>query len=304
MTEITGLVSKIQKYSTKDGPGIRTTAFLIGCNLRCRWCANPEAMYPGNKIMYHASRCHKCGTCVACAQNHSIQLMKDGCIINREQCTNLNDMPEICNYDAYEAIGMTMTPDELFKKLIRDKVFYKTSGGGVTFSGGEACMQNEFLYETIKLLKKEEIHVALDTAGLWNFEKLKPILESCDLVLYDIKAFNNEVHKKCTGVDNQRILENAKNIARIRKPMFIRLIVVPGMNDDFEDVKNRLLFIKQLGDAVKQVDLLKYHKLGIGKYKTLGLEYPLEDIPECSDEDIERIKVYAENMGIKINIGG
>lgn len=304
MSEVKGLISKIQKYSTKDGPGIRSTVFLVGCNLRCKWCANPELIEYVTKVMYFDSRCKQCGTCVAIAANHSIEFSGKACKINREKCTNIEECIDVCPYEAYEKIGYEITSADLYKKLKRDEVFYKTSGGGVTFSGGEAGLQYEFVYETAKLLRTDGIHVALDTAGLLSWTSLKKLLEQIDLVLYDIKAFNAKIHKECTGVSNEVILENAKRIAETKKPMFIRMVIVPEMNDDIEDIKARFEFIKSLGDVVKQVDILKYHKLGVGKYYRLGMVYELEDIPECTDSFIEELKQLTAGHDLNFTIGG
>ena len=303
MKEITGLVSNIQRYSTKDGPGLRTTVFLTACNLRCKWCANPEAMYPGKKIFYYSDRCKKCGLCVAAADNNSITLGESGCIINRRTCTNLTDMPDICPYDAYEIKGTEMTAEELSSKLIRDMDFYKTSGGGVTFSGGEPCLQNDFIYETARLLKKHKIHTALDTAAHIEEHKLEKILEVMDLVLLDIKAFDPLIHEKGTMVKNDLILKNAGMIADLKKDIFVRMVIIPGMNDDLEDIRKRLEFVKSLGDSVKQTDILKYHKFGEGKYIKMGLEYPMPDTPECDDLLIEKVKNIARSLDLKFTIG-
>ena len=132
---VSGLISKIQRYSIKDGPGLRSTVFLIGCNLRCRWCSNPELMLYGCKIFYFSERCRKCGTCVAIAADHSITLTSQGCQIDRILCVNLSDCAEACPYDAYERVGTRMQPEELVQKLLRDKIFFENSGGGVTFFG-------------------------------------------------------------------------------------------------------------------------------------------------------------------------
>ncbi len=299
-----GLLSQIQHYSTKDGPGIRTTVFMMGCNLRCKWCANPETISPCKKIMYYKQKCMRCGSCVQAAVNGSIRLGKDGCVIDRERCTNLSEMVLVCPYDAYEERGKEYSAKELYKKLARDMVFYQKSNGGVTFSGGEACLQHEFVLETVKLLKQDGIHVTLDTAGLWDFETVKPLLAAVDLVLYDIKAYNEELHRSCTGVGNSRILENAKKIAGMGKELYIRLIMVPGVNDLQEDVKERFRFVKSLGNMVKQVDILPYHTLGIGKYLSLGLQYPLEEIKEYSEEEKRTLLDMAKEAGIKATIGG
>ena len=304
MSALTGLLSNIQMYSTKDGPGIRTTAFFTGCNLRCLWCSNPEAMYPGRKIMYYASRCHRCGACVAHGADGSVIFGDEGCIIDREKCTNLFEMPDICYYDAYEEKGMEMTVLQLYGKLVRDRAFYENSGGGVTFSGGECLLQREFLYEVMKLLKQDHIHMALDTAGLWDFEAVYPALELADLILYDIKAWDRKVHKQCTGTDNQIILDNAKKLADMGKEMIVRMVSVPGLNDGRADIERRLEFVKSLGSCVRQVDILRYHKLGLGKYKALGLPYPLEEVPECPEEAAKDAVRLAGRMGLKATVGG
>jgi len=254
--------------------------------------------------MYIGNRCRQCGACVAIAANNSIEFYENACRIDREKCTNLEECIEVCPYEAYEKVGYEITPEELYNKLKRDEVFYTISGGGVTFSGGEPGLQDEFVYETAKLLRTDGIHVALDTAGFLEWGRLQKVLDETDLVLYDIKAFNSDIHKKCTGVGNKVILENARRIAGLKKPMFIRMVIVPKMNDDIEDIKARLEFIKSLGDAVKQVDLLKYHKLGLGKYRGLGIEYQLHDIPDCEDSFMAYVKQMAIGYGLKATIDG
>lgn len=299
-----GMISQIQHYSTKDGPGIRTTVFLMGCNLRCKWCANPETILPGKKIMYHKQKCMRCGSCVQAAVNASITLTPEGCLIDREKCSNLSDMTMVCPYDAYEERGREMEAKELYKKLIRDITFYKNSNGGVTFSGGEAALQHEFVLETVNMLKADEISTALDTAGNWDFETLRPLLEAVDMILYDVKAYDDAIHRRCTGVGNARILANARKTAKLGKAMYVRLILVPGMNDDPDDIKRRFQFVKELGESVIQVDLLPYHKLGIGKYNCLGLPYELGSVREYGQEELDAFLELAHQEGLKATIGG
>ncbi len=283
-----GLVSKLQRYSIKDGPGIRTTVFCIGCNLRCRWCSNPEAMYPGKKVLYHVQKCQRCGTCAA-ASGGTISVDKDGCHIDRDLCKNLEEMVDICPYDAYETIGTELSAKELHALLMKDAVFYANSNGGVTFSGGECCMQLEFLLETIRLLKQDGIHVAIDTAGMWNFEDLKPLLTLADLILYDIKAIDHKLHKEWTGVDNTVILENARKLADMGKSMFIRLVMIPGVNDTPEELEARFSFVKSLAPAVERIDVLPYHNLGEGKYAAMQMEYPVKDIRSYEPGELEEL---------------
>ncbi len=299
-----GLISQIQHYSTKDGPGIRTTVFFMGCNLHCKWCANPETILPGKKIMYHKQKCMGCGTCVQAAPPSSIRLTEEGCVIDRKLCTNLSDMVDICPYDAYEERGQEIGVEELRRKLNRDIIFYRSSGGGVTFSGGEACQQRDFLLEVMRLLKEDGIHMALDTAGNWEYERVLPLLELADLILYDIKAFDSGLHRACTGVGNERILENARKIAGMKKNMHIRLVLVPGVNDQREDVLERFRFVRSLGDAVRQTDLLPYHRLGVGKYQALGIPYELLEIQEYSEDQVEKLKELAKKERLAVTVGG
>ena len=299
-----GLISQIQHYSTKDGPGIRTTVFFMGCNLHCKWCANPETILPGKKIMYHKQKCMGCGTCVQAAPPSSIRLTEEGCVIDRKLCTNLNDMVEICPYDAYEERGQEIGVEELRRKLNRDIIFYRNSGGGVTFSGGEACLQRDFLLEVMRLLKEDGIHMALDTAGNWEYERVLPLLELADLILYDIKAFDSGLHRACTGVGNERILENARKIAGMKKNMHIRLVLGPGVNDQREDVLERFRFVRSLGDAVRQTDLLPYHRLGVGKYQALGIPYELLETQEYREDQVEELKELAKKERLAVTVGG
>ena len=302
----TGLITRIQRYSTKDGPGIRSTVFMQQCNLRCLWCANPETIRPAFNVFWFKERCRQCGTCVQAAHNNAITLAEpgNGVNIDRKRCSNLSDIAELCPYDAYETAGKEMTSRELAELLLRDKAFYDESRGGVTFSGGEPALQAEFVRETCLHLKAEGVHVCLDTAGNIRWEKLRPLIETVDLVSYDFKAFNAKTHLECTGVDNRLILDNAKAIAATGKPILARMVIVPGRNDNSNDIRKRLDFIHSLGDAVQQVDILEYHIYGIGKYQKLGIPYLLHDIPGCQREMLDHVKRYAEEIGLRVTIGG
>ena len=296
-----GFISKLQRYSTNDGPGIRTTVFAVGCPLNCLWCANPELIGDASKFLYHPRRCVGCGACVA-KSGGAIRLTEDGCDINRDEA-NLEECSVVCYYDAYERIGGIVSSKELVSGLLRDKAFYDQSGGGVTFSGGDAAMQAEFFHEVATRLRESEVHVALDTAGYFPWEKLAPLVAAVDLVLYDIKTLSRTLHKRYTGVDNQLILENAIRIADMGKAMTVRMILVPGVNDNEDEIVGRLKFVKKLGNHVK-VDLIKYHKLGAGKYASLGMIEMMEGTPECSDDIAEYAANHARNMGIAVTIGG
>ena len=191
---------------------------------------------------------------------------------------------------------------ELAAKLLCDKAFYDQSGGGVTYSGGEAALQADFFLEATETLKVESIHIALDTSGHVPWDKLEPLVKAVDLVLYDIKTIDSEIHRRYTGADNLLVLNNAQNIAQMQKEMIIRLLMVPGVNDGEKDIEDRLRFIRDLGN-VSRVDVLKYHRLGSGKYKRLGLNEPMGDTPVCSDESAGNIERKASDMGLNVTIG-
>jgi pyruvate formate lyase activating enzyme len=229
-----GLVSKIQDYSTKDGPGIRTTVFMIGCNLKCKWCSNPETITNKTKLMYHKQKCKLCGKCTKVGSNNSINIIDNKLIINFDAVTNIDQVVDCCPNDAYEKIGFEIDSNELTKKLLMNKVFYQQSNGGVTFSGGEALLQSEFVTECIEILHNNYIHVALDTAGNINSQVFKKITDKADLILFDIKTADNNLHKRCTDISNDLII---KNYLTINTDVIVRLIVVPGYNDNLDDIK-------------------------------------------------------------------
>lgn len=298
------LISNIQNYSTKDGPGIRTTVFFTGCNLKCVWCSNPELIESGIKVMYFENRCRRCGKCAETAVNNSIILTESGCEIDREKCTNIEECMEVCPYEAYEKSGYEISVQDLYNKLIRDKIFFEQSGGGVTFSGGEAGLQYEFLSEIGAELQKDNIHTALDTAGLITWEKLEKAINSMNMVLFDIKAYDSRLHRKYTGAGNELILENIKKTADKNKELIIRMVIVPGMNDNIEDIKKRISFIKELGSAVKQIDILKYHNLGEGKYKSLGMIYSVPKDLYREESFWKKVKEMASETGVKVTVDG
>ena len=296
-----GFISNFQRYSTKDGPGIRTTVFCVGCNLRCVWCANPELIDRNVQGMYYKQRCIGCGACARLYPD-AITVTDSGCQIDRSQDLDWQKLVDVCPKDAYEIKGLRITPQELVNKLERDKEFYEVSQGGVTFSGGEAGLQAKFVKESAKLLHQQGIHVALDTAAYLPWESLEDLLEEIDLVLLDIKAIDSKIHQHCTGADNALILENARRMADLKKPLWIRLVIVPGWNDDLADIRSRFQFVKSLGDCVERVDVLKLHHLGASKYEQLGLEYRLDPQIQCKQELIQAIQAIAQEEKVEIHI--
>lgn len=296
------MISTIQRYSTKDGPGIRSTVFFVGCNLLCNWCSNPELIKFGYKYLVFEERCTKCQLCLKAAPQNAIDLSGEKIKIDRQRLTNIAEIAELCPANVFEVVGKKVTVAELFAELMKDKVFYDTSGGGVTLSGGDPLLQGGFLQALIGKLKKENIHVAIDTAGHYPAKKLREIAAQADTFLYDIKAFDEQIHRACTGVGNKLILNNAQTLIELGKELIVRMVIIPGQNDQLTDMKARIDFIEALGKNVSRLDILRYHELGVGKYQRLGLEYPLQQHLECHEQNIQEIYQYALIKGLNVHV--
>jgi len=299
-----GLISTIQKYSTKDGPGIRDTVFFKGCPLGCLWCSNPELIRPVPDLLYTREKCERCGTCIKVCPNGALAFGADGFIlVDHERCNGCGDCANACPHRALERIGQLVGVDELVKELLKDEIFYQTSGGGVTFSGGEPLWQSGFVARVARRLKDTDVHTALDTAGDVPWCRFEEVLGFIDLVLFDLKTMDVEKHRRYTGRENDLILENVRMLAQHGVTLHIRLIVVPGINDDEKDIRARMDFMHDLG-SVKQVDILPYHRYGVGKYARLGLYFGLKELEEPSPEQIEGIQAMVEEYGVKVTVGG
>lgn len=261
-----GIIFDIQRNSFVDGPGIRTTVFFKGCNLRCKWCHNPESQNAQKEILLYKNKCTGCGRC--------------------KELT-VDDENFICFNDAKEICGKEYTVDEVFAEIIKDEAFYEASGGGVTFSGGECMLQIGFLSKILKKCKENGIHTAVDTAGNvpWkDFEKIMPYI---GMFLYDIKAMNEEVHKAYTGVTNSLILKNLAKLLKSDVSIWVRVPIVPGANDSEEEMENIKAFFDANGYPEK-LEFLPYHAMGEHKYAKLGKSVEKFDAPDKSK--IEKLR--------------
>jgi pyruvate formate lyase activating enzyme len=251
------IIFDIQRNSFVDGPGIRTTVFFKGCNLKCAWCHNPESQSAKPQMMFYKDKCTGCGKC------------KSVCPYHLEQCELCGKCTLYCPADARMVCGKEHTVDEVLKEVLKDKAFYETSGGGVTFSGGECMLQIDFLAEILKKCKENGIHTAVDTAGHIPFESFEKILPYTDLFLYDVKMFDNENHKKYVGVGNDLILENLKKLFKAGAKIWVRIPVIAEVNDSVEEMQKIKCFLDSCG-APEKVDLLPYHAMGENKYIAIG----------------------------------
>ena len=269
------IIFDIQRNSFVDGPGIRTTVFFKGCNLKCAWCHNPESQSAKPQMMFYKDKCTGCGKC------------KSVCPYHLEQCELCGKCTLYCPVDARKVCGKEHTVDEVLKEVLKDKAFYETSGGGVTFSGGECMLQIDFLAEILKKCKENGIHTAVDTAGHIPFESFEKILPYTDLFLYDIKIFDSQKHKQYVGVGNELILENLKKLFERKAKLWIRIPIIPDVNDSIEEIQKIKDFLKTIGTPEK-IELLPYHAMGENKYRAIGKEPQIFKTPDA--ENMKRLK--------------
>lgn len=303
MGEKSAVIFDIQKYSIHDGPGIRTVVFLKGCPLRCPWCANPESQLLEPKIVYFKDKCIGDLNCKKVCPKGAITVDKEGININEDKCTKCMLCVDNCYATALRVYGKNLSIDEIITKCMEDKIFYETSKGGVTLSGGEPLLQFNAAYEILKRLKFQGINTAIETTGYVSKENIKKIINYVDLFLFDIKAVNSDKHKRLTGVDNYIIHDNLKYLDEHNKNIIIRVPVIPSLNDSKEDMLNIIKLIKSLKNKY-EVNLLPYHRLGLYKYEVLKKEYELKDITPPKDNQMNSILRMFEENDIDCQIGG
>jgi pyruvate formate lyase activating enzyme len=300
---MTGLVTDIQRFSIHDGPGIRTTVFFKGCLLRCLWCHNPETMAAGRQVQFFPSRCIGCGRCVVVCRNDGHKLLDGKHAIDRSRCVVCGACTSQCCAEALVMAGKEMTLEQVAAEVAADKPFYRNSGGGATLSGGEPLCQRDFALELVKLLKADGIHTAIETALACSWSHALPVLERVDMVLLDLKLMDDAQHRKWTGVGNRQILENATRLARLPPRLVVRTPVVPGVNDRPEEIAAIAKFVAALGN-VEYYELLPYHRLGSGKYESLGLTAPMGDVPPPPADTIAALAAAAAACGLRVRASG
>ena len=295
------LIANIQGYSIHDGPGIRTVVFLKGCPLRCRWCANPENLQDRVRVGFLANLCQRCGRCAKACPRGAI-LPDPERRIDRSRCDECGKCVEACFYEALVRYGKPMTAEETFEKVRRDKIFYDSSGGGVTVSGGEPLTQADFVAELFTLCRGAGIHTCAETCGCVPRSALETLLPLTDVFYFDLKLMDSLKHREYTGQGNESILENARFLAGSGAALLFRQPLIPGINNTEENVRATAAFIRSLGREDLQLQLLPYHRMGTSKYAALDIPYTLEDLPPMSGGEAESVRALYAACGVPCTV--
>ena len=295
-----GMIFNIQKFSINDGPGIRTVVFFKGCPLKCTWCANPESQEPRLQILWDEKKCLHCENCVKSCPTLAVKNIDGKIFVDHKKCSGAGICSERgicienCPAHALKPEGERKTVSEIMEVVLQDLPFYEESGGGVTLSGGEATMQAEFTIELLKALKAENIHTAIETTGFTSPAIFRRVAEYLDLILFDIKHWDETKHKEKTGVSNTPILQNMKYAIDIGKEVLPRLPVIPNYNDSTADACGFVGRLKQVG--AKRVQLLPFHQFGENKYNMLGRDYEFTHVAGLHPEDLKDFqKVFIDD---------
>lgn len=300
-----GQILHLQRLSTEDGPGIRTTVFFKGCPLRCEWCHNPESFLPKVQIQWHAGRCLGCCTCLSACPNGYLALEEGGLKIDRQNCQGCAACADACPANAIEALGRRLTAAELLDELLKDRVYYEKSGGGVTLSGGEPTLQPDFAGALLRGLRAAGIATALDTCGLCVPQTFDLLLPFVDLILYDMKLFDPELHKRYTGQSNRLILDNLLYLRDMirRQPqpaeLWIRTPLIPGATTAGDNLLAIGRFIAaELEGFVTRWELCAFNNLGRDKYSRLDQRWAYASFPLMTAGELARCEQTARSSGV------
>jgi pyruvate formate lyase activating enzyme len=297
----TGFIFLVERFAVHDGPGIRVAVFLKGCPLRCWWCHSPESQRVTPELFLKTDRCIVCGSCVPACTHDAIAEVDGGYTTSRERCAACGDCTDLCPTGARTIVGREMTVPDLLAEIDKDRVFVDRSGGGVTFSGGEPLMQPAFLAEALEACRAAGLHTAIETSGYAPWSAMQVVL-GADLVFFDLKAADDDMHHRVTGVSNRRILDNFRRLTRAHPDVRPRIPLIPGINDDDANLDALGQIVASAG--LHDVDVLPYHTAGEAKYGRLGRPYPLADVAPPSADALAHARVRLEQFGLTVHLGG
>ena len=297
-----GIVFDIQRFSIHDGPGIRTIVFLKGCPLHCFWCQNPEGIHLKPEIMFFPDRCIGCGRCLEVCPEGAHVIVDGTHVYLRDKCVVCGKCTETCYAGALMLTGRLMTVDEVIEEVLRDRIFYEMSNGGVTLSGGDPVVQLDFSRAILERCKAEGLHTAIETAANCRWNDLDALLPVTDLIMMDIKHLDPDKHREVTGVSNDLILENVRRLAQTGKPLIIRVPVVPTVDDTPEEIEAIAQFVRSFPN-LQYLELLPFHRLGQSKYHALGFNYHASHLRTPTKDKMRELATKAEKFGIEVRVG-
>lgn len=293
----TGIITRVQRLSVHDGPGIRSTVFLKGCNLRCHWCHNPETWSPSWQIQYLSDSCICCGSCIRSCPERAISEAPEGIVLDRGRCSHCGSCTEACTSGALTRIGETVTVEGLLSQVLGDRPFFKNSGGGVTLSGGEPTLQAAFCVAFLRRCREEGIHTAVETNLSCPFPVLEPFLPYVDLWMCDLKIADRERHIRYTGSDNDRIIANLAALCDGLREVIVRTPVIPGINDTPGEIEALCRILSGL--SISYYELLPFHSGGFYKFPTLGMDNPLAGTHDLTQEALGELYETVRRCKIK-----
>lgn len=295
-----GVLTTIQRFSLHDGPGIRSTVFFKGCNMRCAWCHNPETLSTQPEVLYYRSKCVGCGACAAVCPSHTI--VEGKMVYDRSQCHDGGKCAQVCFSGALETCGYEADVQSVLFEVMQDEAYYAQSGGGVTLSGGEVLLQPEFAGELLRALRARGVHTAIESNLNVDFSTLEKLLPDIDLVMCDLKVWDEELHRRWTGTGNARIKENIEKLGKTGKPMIVRTPVIPGVNDNEQEIGAIAAFAAQQPNLL-YYELLNFNPLGQSKYLALDAENAFETARPLPENRLEALAAAARASGAAVRVG-
>jgi pyruvate formate lyase activating enzyme len=295
------LVLSITRMTVHNGPGLRTLILFKGCPLRCCWCSTPESQKIESEIGVYVVKCIQCGLCVPACPVDAVSLVSGKPFIYRSTCTLCGKCADVCNAQAIVALGHRMAVAQIVIEVLKDKMVFKYSHGGVTISGGEPLFMPGFALKLLQAFKEAGINTGVDTCGQNPWSGLEPILPYVDFFLWDIKHMDTKQHKRLTGVSNELILSNARKVSEHNVPLYIRIPLIPGCNDSEANIRATAEFSKGLASVV-EVGIMPLHHLGKSRYESLDRPYPIEGLALIPEEQLQKTKALIESYGLKCRI--